>query len=36
MANWSLEWTSTGWPHSAQHLIIAACGQPVSSRQLQR
>ena len=34
--NQSLERTSTGWPHSAQQLIIAPCGQPVSAPQLQR
>jgi hypothetical protein len=35
-ANRSLEWTSTGWPHYAQQVIIASCGQPVSAPQLQR
>ena len=34
--NRSLERTSTGWPHYAQQLIFASCGQPVSSTQLQR
>jgi len=34
--NRSLERNSTGWPHYAQQLIIASCGQPVSSPQLQR
>ncbi|WIV98333.1 hypothetical protein [Kinneretia aquatilis] len=31
-----LEWTSTGWPHYAHQEIIASCGQPVPTPQLQR
>ena len=36
MANWSLEWTSTSWPHYAQQSIIASRGQLVPAPQLQR
>ncbi len=35
-ANRSIEWNSAGWPHSAQQLIIASRGQPISAPQLQR